>query len=356
MPASSSSVRMTFNPGPSQLSAATMDDVRELAGSGLLAASHRSDRVRTVVRESIEALRAAMRVPADYVVVFQPSSTAAMECILRNCVREASLHFTNGAFAERFARTADDVGLRPARVEGAWDAPPRWRDFDVPQDVELVAVTHNETSTGAMWPAAELAGLRARLDGPLLAVDVTSSFGALATDWTGADVWFGSVQKCLGLPAGLGFLLVGPRALARAAEIGTARRVAAWQDLVVLARRTETGETVETPNVLAIALLGRQMRRWDLAEVEDATRAKSDLLADAFPHAASFVGDPDWRSPTVHNLVVDDPAAWRTRADAAGFELGNGYGKLRTRCVRIANFPAHAHADVHALIRALADD
>ena len=49
-----------------------------------------------------------------------------------------------------------------------------------------------------------------------------------------------------------------PRALDRARAIGPARNVAGWQDLGAMAERIKFGETVETPNAIAIALLGRQ--------------------------------------------------------------------------------------------------
>ena len=282
MPASSTDpVRVTFNPGPSQVPADVVADLHEIAGSGLLGESHRSERVKSMVRGAIAALRRAMAIPADHAIVFQPSATAAMELILRNLVARRSLHLVGGAFAERFARTAAEVGLQPLRIASPWERAPRWRELDAGDGAELIAVTQNETSTGMAWPLAEIAALRAAHPAPLLAVDVTSSFGALATDWTTADVWFGSVQKCLGLPAGLGYVVAGPRALARAAELGASRGVAAWQDLLQLAEKMESGQTVETPNVLAIALLGRRMARWDLAAVEASTRRKAALVAAA---------------------------------------------------------------------------
>ena len=67
-----------------------------------------------------------------------------------------------------------------------------------------------------------------------------------------------------------------------------------------------------------------------------------------------FLWDAGWRSRTVHCWKVDDPDAWHERALAAGFRLGNGYGRLRDTCIRIATFPAHSETDVMALLTALA--
>ena len=313
-----------------------------------------SDAVRSVVAGAADARRRAMAVPADHAVLFQPSATAAMDVVVRNLVAARSFHFVRGAFAERFAATAAAAGREPLRETGPWDQAPDWRAAEIPPDAELVAVTHNETSTGGAWPLDEIAALRAAHRRPLVAVDVTSSFGALATDWRMADVWFGSVQKCLGLPAGLGYLVAGPRALERARALGSARRVAPWQDLPAMAERMTTGQTFETPNVLAIALLGRRMARWDLAAVEAATRRKAERIAAAALPWRPYVAAPAWRSATVHCMAVDDPAAWRARAAAAGFVLGGGYGPLAATCVRIATFPAHGEHDVDALLACLA--
>ena len=347
-------VRVTFNPGPSQISPQVIADIHEIADSGLLAESHRSARVKTVVKDAVSAMRSAMRVPDEYAILFQPSATAAMDVLVRNLVSTRSLHFSNGAFADRFAGTAGLIAPVPICVDGPWGEAPGWRSFETTERFDLVAVTHNETSTGMAWPFSELRALRDRYPEHLLAVDVTSSFGALAMDWSSADAWFGSVQKCLGLPAGLGFLIVSPRCIDRTREMGFAAEIAPWQDLIRMSTSMYTGETAETPNVLAIALLGRQMARWDLAAIEAATQRKAAAVAAAELPWTPFVQETEWRSPTVHCMQVDDPTAWHERALAAGFRLGSGYGKLKPSCIRIATFPAHSEDDVAALLAALA--
>jgi len=297
-------VRVTFNPGPSQVPPDVIADIHEIADSGLLTESHRSERVKTVVKGTVAAMRLAMRIPDDHTILFQQA--------------------------------------------------PEWRHMSVPENTDLITVTHNETSTGMAWPRAELRWLRGAHPDRLIAVDVTSSFGALAMDWTVGDIWFGSVQKCLGLPAGLGFAIVGPRAFDWALGHRFATEVSPWQDVVRMTTKIGTGETVETPNVLAIALLGRRMARWDLGAIEAATHRKAAAIAEADLPWSHFVDEAAWRSPTVHCMRVADPAMWRERALSAGFRLGGGYGKLKKTCIRIATFPAHSEADVLDLLTALA--
>jgi len=344
---------ISFNVGPSQVSDAVKQDIRDLAWSGLLSESHRGPAVKDVLLDTVTALRETMSIPDDYTVLFQPSATAAMELILRNCVETRSFHFVCGAFAERFAKTAAQIGLQPTLHETPWEEAPHPEQVTVSPGTELIAITHCETSTGQMWPCDELYGVGERFPDALVAVDVTSTFGALQMDWRKADFLFGSVQKCLGLPAGFGCLLVSPRAMERARQRGPARQVATWQDLPHMQQRIQTGETVETPNVLGIALLGRQMRRRDLAETEAETFAKARLIAERMGDEPFFIRDPAWRSCTAHNLEVADPAGWIARAKAAGCLVGPGYGKLRERCVRIATFPAVSLLQVEALMDVL---
>jgi phosphoserine aminotransferase len=346
--------RISLNIGPSQISAAVLRDVGAIADSGLLSQSHRGEVVKGEVLSAVANLRRALRVPADYGVCFQPSATAAMELIVRNCVRQRSLHIVQGAFGDRFVKTALEVGRDAVRAAGDFQLPPAWREVDIPRGTELIALTHNETSTGEAWPWEDVRALGAQQPDALLAIDVTSSVGGMHMDWTLGDLWFGSVQKCLGLPAGLGFVLASPRALAKATELGAARHVAGWQDLPALVEKLATGQTPETPNVLGIALLGRQMARWDLDAVDAATRAKAAAVAAAVADEAFYVRAPDWRSLTTHCLRVDDPAAWKARADRAGFEIGSGYGPLKSTCIRIATFPSVQLTDIQSVLRALA--
>lgn len=347
-------VRVSFNPGPSQLSAATIADIAEIAASGVISTYHRSDEFVELARAAFGGLRAKLAIPADYRILYQSSATGAMDTILRNCVASRSFHFVHGWFGKRFHAAAEAIGLAAVAGESPrCDAVP-WRDAAVPADTELVAVTHNETSTGLMWPADELSALRAAHAEPLLAVDVTSSFAGMALRWTDADLWFGSVQKCLGLPSGMGYLVAGPRAFESAKRV--AARLSVWQRLDAMAEKMDAWFTVETPNVLAIALLGRQMARWDLARIERETREKAALLYGAPLPWTPYIEDPAWRSITVGCFRVDEPKTWIEKAKAAGFTLAAGYGDMKPTTVRVANFPAIRADDLRRLVAALAQD
>lgn len=351
----------SFNTGPADLAPGMAEAAAEIAASGLLTLSHRGAAVKATIAHAISETRRVLGIPDDHVVVTQPSATASMELALRNLVTARSAHFVGGAFGQRFADSARMIGLEAHGIEHAWSRAPDV-DAPLPDGAELLTVTHNETSTGMLWPAEALARLRARLDADcpdtLLAVDATSSMGGVPIDFRVADVWFASVQKALGLPAGLALVVVSPRAVERARRLGDERRVAPWQDLPVMAEKMETGQTYDTPNIFGLALLGRAMEGADGTEMAGHCRALTGLVHDAVASrrldAEFFVEDEAWRSVTVHNLVVPEPAEAIRRARKAGFVIGGGYGGLKDRCIRIATFPAHRRVHLDRLLGVLA--
>jgi len=359
-PEGSMDIVASFNTGPADLAPGLADAAAEIAASGLLALSHRGPAVKATVAHAIAETRRVLGIPDDYAVVTQPSATASMELALRNLVTERSAHFVGGAFGKRFADSARMIGLQGHRIEHEWSRAPHV-DAEIPAGTQLLSVTHNETSTGMLWPADELGRLRARLDAShpdtLLAVDATSSMGGVPIDFRIADVWFASVQKALGLPAGLALVVVSPRAVERARALGDGRRVAPWQDLPVMAEKMETGQTYDTPNILGLALLGRAMEGADGAAMAGHCCALTGLVNDAVTSgrldADFFVEEEGWRSATVHNLVVEHPAEAIRRARKAGFVIGSGYRNLKDRCIRIATFPAHRTEHLEALLEIL---
>src|SRR5712691_9041227 len=74
-------------------------------------------------------------------------------------------------------------------------------------------LVHNETSTGATYPAAEV-GKIARRVGALFLLDTVSSIAGIdvRTDEWGVDLNMTGSQKCLAAPLGLALVAVSPRA------------------------------------------------------------------------------------------------------------------------------------------------
>lgn len=346
-----SSYPISFSAGPAHLPDYTLDAIREIVDSGFLTVSHRSDEFSEVSKKAIEGLREKMKIPSHFHIFYQNSSTAAWNNVLENLVKERSFHFVLGEFSERFYQTAKDLNLRADGFFPPFDEAVDWQAPKIHPDTELIAITHNETRSGLMWPWEAIQGVREKYPDPLIAIDVCSSFGGVNMKWELADVWLGSVQKCLSMPAGLGYLIVNPRAMERAKKLN--KTIPKFRKFQILEEQMAKYQTYETPNSLEIALLAILMSLWNIDEIENETKYKAKMIYEADLKWEPFIKHPDWRSITCAHMKVDNADKWNERAERQGFYLGRSFGSFKNNGIRIANFPAHTRELITRLIDAL---
>lgn len=324
---------------------------------GILQMGHRSDRFVQLSKSLVTEIKAKLNVPAECFVYFVSSATECWEIIAQSLTRTGSLHFHNGAFGEKWFQTAKT--LRPASVAHPYDVQDVLDARGLPPatGVEVVCVTQNETSNGTHVDATTLQRVSNHYRAALVCVDATSSLGGANLRYARADVWFGSVQKCLGLPAGLGLLICSPRALERAKEIGHRTH---YNALLHLHEKMLNFQTTHTPNVLAIYLLHRVLeQRTALKPISDHLAARADILykffEENFPQWVPLIQNPDVRSQTVLAIQCAAPGLEELKkaALAQGLQLGNGYGPWAKTTFRIANFPQHQDAELVRLQRFL---
>ncbi|MEX2528823.1 MAG: aminotransferase class V-fold PLP-dependent enzyme [Gemmatimonadota bacterium] len=353
-----------FTPGPTQLHPEVPAAMREAESRGLLSLSHRSPEFTGTVASTVEALRELLSVPRDHEIFFLGSATECMDRILWGAVKQHSLHLVNGAFARRFHQLGLELGLGAEAAEV-----PDGEGFstvELPSHSELVALTQNETSTGVAIPPDWIAALARRHPSVLVAVDVVSGWPHAEVELELVDAAFFSVQKGFGLPAGLGVMVASPRLLERARtlrrEVPT--RGGGYHNLLSLAQAASRSQTVATPNMLAIHLLGvvaRAYLRDGVPELRDATVRKARLFyeaVEALPGWRPFVARVDHRSPTVVVAQREDGVEVQTlqrHLRDGGMEVGGGYGAWKEKHLRFANFPVHSMEDVERLVHMLTE-
>ena len=357
---------ITFNPGPSQISEATKVDIQTAVDQRWLEISHRSPQFSDISRHCITELRQLLGIPDDYRIFYLDSASQAWHSILCNVVAKNSFHFVNGAFSEKCYKAAQAVNKVPLTDVVEWGQQNNFSLSVVPDEAELITVCANETSTGVFLDAATLQKISNHNPDKLLAVDITSCAGAVKLPISQADLWYFSVQKCFGLPAGLGILMVSPRAYQRSLELaGQGQNLAGiWQwEKLAKPMEAKDHQTPQTPNVLNIYLLGQQAARWNKAgglkalaqQTEEKMHFLSQWVSDR-PDLDFFVTNPVHRSPTVLTVRAQPEVIqnMHQKAQIAGFKLGSGYGKTKTEVFRVANFPAIGMNDLQSLTQALA--
>ncbi len=355
---------LTFNPGPSQLSAETKQDIRDAIDANVPEISHRGDAFTDISRATIAGLRQFMGIPDDYCIFYTASATDAMDLVIRNLVESASFHFVSGNFSELFAMVARQSGRKAVCDTVPVGEQNRFADATVPPEAEIITVPYSETSTCVMCSDENLRALRAAYPDPLLCVDITSVAGVFALPIAAADVWLFSVQKGLGLPAGLGLVIVSPRAMQKASRSRgkTAGYFAFGEMQELMATKCQT---LNTPNVMNIFLLGRQLKRWNerggISSIEKVTREKAHMFDEFMQKNESpfhyFVADPSVRSLSVFCLQAPGAVLERAHsiAQKKSILFGKGYGKMCSSIIRLANFPAIDISDMRRAIEILSE-
>ena len=329
---------ITFYPGPSKIYPQVATYLQEAYDEGILSINHRSAACGDIIKATVALLAEKLNVPADYGVFFVSSATESWEIVY------------NGAFGQKWLDYTRRI--RPLSIGHSYNLNEEVAAdlLQIPPETEVLCLTQNETSNGTQLPMATITALRS--DHYLTAVDATSSLGGVALDITKADVWLASVQKCLGLPAGLGLLICSPRALQRAWEIKDRRY---YNSLLFIHENAQKYQTQYTPNVLSIYLLMRVLQHVEpIAAVAERVRKQASDWYRFFGQEASFrllAANPAVRSDTVV-AVGGEPATLsriKSQASQVGIVLGNGYGPWKETTLRIANFPAIEPKEISAL-------
>jgi phosphoserine aminotransferase len=349
---------VNFTPGPSQLYFTVADHARHAFKEGIPSISHRGKKFEQISKHATDGIRELLKVPDNYHIFFTGSATEIWERIFQNLVEVNSFHLVNGSFSKRFHEIGIQLNKNAEKTEvGAGQG------FTFPLAIpsvntEVIAVTHNETSTGVSLPLDFIHELKRKNPDALVAVDAVSSLPYPAFDFNLVDTVFFSVQKGFGLPAGLGVWMVNEQCVAKAGLL-TKKKLStgSYHNIATLLAHAEKHQTPETPNVLGIYLLGQVVAdflRRGIDTLRKETDYKAAVLYQALErnnYVSPFVKDKSFRSKTV---VVAD-CGQHTEKFAAflatkGLYAGDGYGPAKKTQVRFANFPAHSKEQFELLV------
>lgn len=351
---------VNFTPGPSQLYFTVPDHIKHALRDGIPSLSHRSAAFEKIFRKATEGLRDLLAIPATHSIVFTSSATEVWERSIENLVESESFHFVNGAFSRRYHEIATQLQKKATLLEvkegEGFNGP-----FGIPSSAELIAITHNETSTGVSWPLENIYEIRKSNSDALLIIDAVSSLPFPAIDFNQVDSVFFSVQKAFGMPAGLGVWIINERCLAKATALQKKGvPIGTYHNLPTLHSFANKHQTPETPNVLAIYVLGNVVEdflRRGVQTLRRETEYKAAILYQALqshPLAKVFVKDAALQSKTVIVADTGEHTIEITRAlQAKGLYPGDGYGKAKDTQLRFANFPAHSKEQFELLVDTL---
>ncbi|MCX8112286.1 MAG: aminotransferase class V-fold PLP-dependent enzyme [Bacteroidia bacterium] len=345
----------SFQPGPAQLFPEVEHWIQVALRDGLLSRYHRDPVWKRLFAEAQTALADYLGLPNDWTVAFASSATEIWQILADAAADLSSLHFIQGEFGRRWLYFQKSLSPFAKAIEVEPHVP--WEEqvdkaSEKYRTVRYIGVVHVETSIGAWIPTLDR--LRQAFPEAFIAIDATSSLGGLRLPWEAIDLAFASVQKCLGLPPGMGVLLISPKV----SEYFKAMPRSRYNALGHLVQMAQSHEPVHTPNLLLIYLLARVLpQRLPLLQVEKELLMRAERLYDEVKQRGFEVSMPPlYRAPTVLALKWKNPEealTIRQRAESAGLYLGWGHGEHRDTWFRIANFPAIPDAAYDKLLEVL---
>ncbi|MBX2900391.1 MAG: aminotransferase class V-fold PLP-dependent enzyme [Cyclobacteriaceae bacterium] len=347
---------VNFTPGPSQLYFTVEGHARKAFREGVPSLSHRSAAFEKIYSHATEGLKALLQIPAGFQILFAASATEIWERSIQNLVAESSLHFVNGSFSKRYFEIATQLGKHALKTEVP--AGQGFAGYTPVGSPELIALTHNETSTGVALPLDFIHAFRNHHPEALVVVDAVSSLPYPKFDFDKIDSLFFSVQKAFGLPAGLGVWIVNEKCIARAEHLQSKGiPIGTYHNLPTLVANAKKNQTPETPNVLSIYLLAQVVEDFNKKGVE-AIRKETDYKAALLYHTLQkhpivkpFVTEARVQSQTV--LVAHTGTATEEISKFLirhGLQPGDGYGENKKTQLRFANFPTHSKETYELLV------
>ena len=314
---------------------------------------HRGPTFAKLAGEVLEGLKPVFGTTGP-VVVYPASGTGAWEAALVNTLSpgERVLMAETGQFSALWRGLAERLGLEVQFLQGNWrsGADPDAIEEALREDregaIKVVAVVHNETSTGV---TSRIPEIRQAIDGAghdaLFMVDTISSLASIdyRHDEWGVDVTVAGSQKGLMLPPGLSFNAISDKALAAAKSSTMPKSYWDWQGMLdanaanvfpytpatnllyglkeALAMLTEEGlETVFARHQRHAEATRAAIGAWGLEVLaEDPREFSGSLTAALLPEGQ----DAD----ALRALILE-------RFDLS---LGNGLGKLKGRVFRIGH-------------------
>ena len=337
-----------FTPGPSQLYPGVGQFLQDAITEDVGSISHRSAAFKAIFKNTTEKLRELLSLPDNFQIMFTGTATEIWERIIANCTESNSFHFVNGSFSKKFYSYSKESIRNAQLIEAPFGQGFNIDEIKFPKELELICITQNETSSGVQFPVEDIKKVHRVDKEALIAVDVVSSLPIPKFDYSAVDTLFFSVQKCFGLPAGLGVWIANERCIDSANLIKSrGHKIGPHHELPKLAEMAQEYQTPATPNVLGIYLLGRvceSMLEKGIETIRKETSEKRALLYDLIANSSFLshaVENPMHRSETVvvANTTIPAPELNKILAPH-DLVIGSGYGKYKETQIRIANFPA----------------
>ena len=343
-----------FIPGPVEV----REEVLEKMATPMI--GHRSKEASQLQRRISDNLR-KLFFTNNEILLSTTSGSGLMEGAIRSCTLKKAAVFSVGAFGDRWYEMGISNNVPVDKFEVTWG---KSINVDLIDSVlktgqyDLITVTHNETSTGVMNDLEAISKVIRKYPEVIFCVDAVSSAGGskIEVDKLNIDICITSSQKALGLPPGIAICTFSERARERAEKVkfrGT------YLDLLALYKyiKKKDYQYPSTPSISHMYALDYQLdyilnvegleNRFNRhIEMSKIVREWAEKYFEIYPEKGYYSNT----LTTIKNNKNIDIGALNKELGKRGFQISNGYGKLKDKTFRIAHMADCQVKDIKELL------
>lgn len=342
-----------FIPGPVEVRA----DVLAKMATPMI--GHRSKDASALQRSISDKIR-KLFFTGEEILLSTSSGSGLMEGAIRSCTLKRAAVFSVGAFGNRWFEMARNNNVPADLFEVEWGTattPEQVDEVLASGKYDLITITHNETSTGLMNPVEAIADVVKKYPDVVYCLDTVSSMGGtrIEVDQLGVDICITSTQKALGLPPGMSICSFSEKAIARAKQVPFRGM---YLDLLALYNyiQKKDYQYPSTPSLSHMFALDYQLDRIMVEGIENRFQRHQEMaeyVRDWGRKNFGLFADERYLSNTLTNMKNSreiDVAALNQELGRRGFQISNGYGKLKDKTFRIAHMADCTMGELKELI------
>ncbi|MGL4571016.1 MAG: pyridoxal-phosphate-dependent aminotransferase family protein [Clostridium sp.] len=327
---------------------------------------HRSKDASVLQRRISDNLRTLFFTSSE-ILLSTTSGSGLMEGAIRSCTLKKAAVFSVGAFGKRWYQMAINNNVQADLFEiemGKGITPEMVDDALKTGEYDLVAVTHNETSTGVMNPIEAIGEVVKKYPEVVFIVDAVSSAAGtkIEVDKFGIDICITSSQKALGLPPGMAVCTFSNKAKERAEKVPNR---GFYLDLLSLYKyiQKKDYQYPSTPSLSHMFALDYQLdciineegleNRFNRhLEMANRVREWGRKYFELFPENDDILSNT---LTTIKNTRGVSVADLNKALGERGFAISNGYGDLKEKTFRIAHMADCTMKDIDELLSNIED-
>lgn len=342
-----------FIPGPVEV---TSDVLAKMATPMI---GHRS-KDASVLQRSISDKARILFNTKEEILLSTSSGSGLMEGAVRSCTAKRAAIFSVGAFGHRWYEMCTSNNVPADLFEAEWGTPTTPQLVDevlATGKYDLITVTHNETSTGVMNPVEEIGQILKKYPDVIFCLDTVSSMGGtkIEVDKFGVDICITSTQKAIGLPPGMAICSFSKKAVERAKQVPCR---GLYFDLLALYEyiQKKDYQYPSTPSLSHMYALDYQLGKMINEGLDNRYRRHLEMAeyvrAWARKNFEVFTQE-GYLSNTltvIKNTKDINVADLNKELGNRGFQIANGYGKVKGKTFRIAHMAEHNLDDIKELL------